>query len=457
MTASNPVPPPNAKSEIRNLPLSEAKGSNSQIAIIALGSRGDVQPFVALGLGLRAAGYPVRVAAAADYRPLVEAYGLEFAPLGGSIRELMDRELVHGILDAPGNPLRFGKRMLDAVRPLVTSLVADCYRACAGAGALIASTLGVYAAYDVAQELGVPLYPAHMHPYGTTSAYPQVFFPSLPRWVPLRGCYNRLTHRLTEAGFWSFLASGLNMARQEAMSLPPASRASILRRAIETAHPTLLAYSPRIAPRPRDWAAHAHVTGYWFLDRPPSWQPPALLADFLASGPPPVYVSFGSNLAGRDPDGVTRLIVAALKKAGMRGVLSSGWDDLGNIDLPDTVLNVGQVPHDWLFARVAAVAHHGGAGTTAAALRACVPSVVVPFFGDQRFWANRLHVLGAAPGPIPRSRLTADRLAGAIETAARNPAIKQRATLLGKHLEKEKGVERAIAALPLGERRYAVA
>jgi sterol 3beta-glucosyltransferase len=446
---SNLVPLTNTKSEIRN--------PNSQIVIIALGSRGDVQPFVALGLGLRDAGHRVRIAAAADYGPLVEAYGLEFAPLVGSIRELMDRGLVHDMLDAPGNPLRFGRRMFDAVRPFVSRLVADCHKACAGADMVVASTLGVYVAYDVAQEMGIPLYAAHMHPYGATRAYPQVFFPGLPRWVPLRGRYNRLTHWLTEAGFWTFMASGLNLARRESMSLPTVSRTAILRRATETTCLTLLAYSPLIAPRPRDWAANARVTGYWFLDRERAWQPPQELADFLASGPPPVYVSFGSNLAGRDPDGVTRLIVTALRKAGGRGVLSSGWGDLGNIDLPETVLKIGPVPHEWLFPRTSAVVHHGGAGTTAAALRAGVPSVVVPFFGDQRFWASRVHALGAAPAPIPRPRLTADRLADAIRTVVCSPSMRQRAAWLGKHLEKENGVQMAIEALGLSASKYAVA
>ncbi|HET6313942.1 MAG TPA: glycosyltransferase [Chloroflexia bacterium] len=436
--------------------MSEAKGSNSQISIIALGSRGDVQPFVALGLGLRAAGHRVRIAAAADYAPLVEAYGLEFAPLAGSIRELMDREMVYGILDAPGNPLRFGKRMLDAVQPIVNRLVADCREACVGADMLIVSTLGVYVAYDLALDLGIPFYAAHMHPYGTTRAYPQVFFPSLPGWVPLRGRYNRLTHGLAEAGFWLLLSAALNAAR-EALALPATSRASMLRRAAEITDPTLLAYSPGIAPRPRDWQARTRVTGYWFLDRPAGWQPPALLSDFLASGPPPVYVSFGSNLAGRDPDEVTRLLLGALKQAGVRGIVSSGWGDLGNIDLPDTVLRVEQVPHDWLFPRMAAVVHHGGAGTTAAALRAGVPSVAVPFFGDQRFWAGRLHALGAAPAPLPRPQLTADRLAGAIRAAVCNPAMRQRASWLGERLNKENGVKRAIAALRLDRCGYDVA
>ncbi|MDQ3707479.1 MAG: glycosyltransferase [Chloroflexota bacterium] len=431
--------PPPSKSKIQN--------PKSKITLVALGSRGDVQPFVALGQGLRAAGHRVRIAAAADYSPLVQAYGLEFAPLAGSIRELMDWGLVYDILDAPGNPLRFGKRMLEAVQPLVSRLVADCRKACAGADMVVASTLGVYIAYDVAEALGIPLYAAHMHPYGTTRAYPQVFFPTLPRRVPLRGRYNRITHWLTEAGFWTLLASSLNAARREVLALPAISRTAMLRRANAITAPVLLAYSPLVAPRPRDWAAHARVTGYWFLDREPGWQPPQHLVDFLASGPPPVYVSFGSNLAGRDPDGVTRLIMKALAQAGVRGVLSSGWGDLGNVDLPESVLKIGAVPHDWLFPRMSAVVHHGGAGTTAAALRASVPSVVVPFFGDQRFWARRVHALGAAPAPIPRPGLTADRLAQAIRAAVCNPVIKQRATRLGKHLERENGVQRAIEAL----------
>lgn len=418
-----------------------------RITIIALGSRGDVQPFVALALGLELAGHDVRIAAACDYSALVESYSVQFEPLVGYIRDLMDPHLVYDMLDGAANPVHFGRRAFAAISPVLPSLLADVRRASRGAEALIVSTLGVYAAFDIAQEMGIPMYMVHMHPYGPTRAFPNVFFPFLPRWVPLRGTYNLLTHRLVEAAFWQFLAAGLN----EGLLRTPGrgvSRLELLRRAWLSSDPTLLAYSAMIGPPPpRDWGPQAHITGYWFLDRPRNWQPPPDLVAFLEKGPPPVYVSFGSTLAGRDPDKVTRLIVDALKRAGQRGILYSAWGDLGNSDLPPGVLMVEDVPHDWLFPKVAAVVHHGGAGTTAATLRAGVPSVVVPFYGDMRLWAGRLQRLGVAPAPIPRDHLSVERLADAIKEASDNAGMRARARAIGRRLDAEDGVASAIAAL----------
>jgi UDP:flavonoid glycosyltransferase YjiC (YdhE family) len=211
--------------------------------------------------------------------------------------------------------------------------------------------------------------------------------------------------------------------------------------------PVLHAYSPQLTRTPPDWDRDVHVTGYWFLDRPPGWQPDPGLVAFLEGGPPPVYVGFGSNLIGRDPDRVTALILRALERAGQRGILMSGWGDLGNIPLPDSVYRVDSVPHDWLFPRVAAVVSHAGAGTTAATLRAGVPPVLVPFFGDQLFWSARVARMGLGTDPIPRRELTEENLAAAIRQAVTDRTMRCRAALAGERLRAEDGVERAVATL----------
>jgi UDP:flavonoid glycosyltransferase YjiC (YdhE family) len=187
------------------------------------------------------------------------------------------------------------------------------------------------------------------------------------------------------------------------------------------------------------------MTGYWFLDRPQGWQPPAALVDFLQAGPPPVVVGFGS-ITVRDPEETTVLVLSALRAARQRGLLLTGWGGLSQADLPDDVFKLEAVPHDWLFPRAAAVVHHGGAGTTAAALRAGVPSIVVPNFMDQPFWAQRVVALGAGPRPIPRNRLNAARLSAALRAAVEDESFRARAAAVGRRLRAEDGVGRAVEA-----------
>jgi sterol 3beta-glucosyltransferase len=199
-------------------------------------------------------------------------------------------------------------------------------------------------------------------------------------------------------------------------------------------------------PRPADWPATVAVTGYWFLDEGADWQPPRALVDFLEAGPPPVFVGFGS-MAGRDPDRLGRAVLAALARAGQRGVVVTGWGGLRVDDPPPGVFVAEAVPYDWLLPRVAAVVHHGGAGTIAAGLRAGKPTVVCPFVADQPFWGARVHALGAGPAPIPQRRLSAEALAGAIRVAVGDDGMRERAAALGAAIRGEDGVAAAVALL----------
>ena len=272
-----------------------------RIAILALGSRGDVQPFIALGLGLQAAGHSIRIAAAEDYGDLVRAYGLPFAPVGGSIRRLMDPALVYPALEAGVNPLPLVRAFRVAVAPFVTRIITDCARACAEAEQLVVSTLGIFPGYSIADALGVPCVTVHMHPYSPTRTMPYPFLPALPVGWPGRSCYNRISWPLGEGAFWQVLLGPINRARQRTLGLPPISRWAVGRH-MTGRGPTLAAYSPLLAPRPPDWPASIHITGDWPLGAPPGWQPPPDLVRFLAAGPPPVYCSFGQR-AGRPRPG----------------------------------------------------------------------------------------------------------------------------------------------------------
>lgn len=194
-------------------------------------------------------------------------------------------------------------------------------------------------------------------------------------------------------------------------------------------------------PKPKDWAQHISISGFYFLSLASSYTPDPELAAYLAAGPPPVYIGFGSIVVD-DPDAMTQMIFEAVKIAGIRALVSKGWGGLGAdaLGIPEGVFMLGNVPHDWLFQHVSAVVHHGGAGTTAAGIATGKPTVVVPFFGDQPFWGAMVARAGAGPLPIPYKQLTAEKLAAAI-TEALKPETLAKAKELGASIKEENGTE----------------
>ncbi len=203
--------------------------------------------------------------------------------------------------------------------------------------------------------------------------------------------------------------------------------------------PTVYGFSAHVVPRPADWPPFCHVTGYWFLDTKADWSPPPDLEAFLQAGPKPVYIGFGS-MRGTDERGFTKQVVSALARCGQRGILLTGWGALAQVPLPETIFAIDAVPHDWLFPQVAAVVHHGGSGTTAAGLRAGLPSLIVPFIGDQSFWGRQICERGLGPQPIEEMFLSAEALAQAITTMMTDQAMRQRAAVLGEEIRAEDGV-----------------
>jgi UDP:flavonoid glycosyltransferase YjiC (YdhE family) len=199
-------------------------------------------------------------------------------------------------------------------------------------------------------------------------------------------------------------------------------------------------------PKPADWGEAIHVTGYWFLPPATDWSPPPALVDFLHAGPPPVYIGFG-RMVSRQPEETADLVIQAVTQSGQRAILLTGWGGLQKERLPENICLIDSAPHDWLFSQVAAVVHHGGAGTTAAGIRAGVPSLIIPFFGDQFFWGTRVAALGIGPAPIPRKQLTVDRLAAALQTMTTNQPMQQRAAQLGAQVQAEDGVAQAVAII----------
>lgn len=407
------------------------------ISIVASGSRGDVQPYVALGTGLRNAGYSVRLLTSDDFEALVTEAGLSFASTGSSTQARVQSEEWQRVIES-GNFLKIMAKMRVELKKEGAKKAQTLPPLLKESDLIVTGMAGIGGTFSIAERFGIPLVETHVFPFTPTRAFPSPLVPKLPLGGPL----NQLSFHVTRQLFWqNFRGNDAVMRRALGLSRPPFW--GPFRKLKQTRIPLLYGYSNHVLPRPSDWPAHYHVTGYWFLDEPDDWSPPADLLDFLDAGPPPVYIGFGS-MGSRNPEEAGRIALAALAQSGQRGVLAAGWGGLHVGDLPQTVHAISGLPHSWLFPHMAAVVHHGGAGTTAAGLRAGVPSIVVPFMGDQPFWGKRIADLGVGPTPIPRKRLTVERLAGAIEQAVSNATMRQRAATLGQQIRAEDGVARAV-------------
>jgi UDP:flavonoid glycosyltransferase YjiC (YdhE family) len=314
-----------------------------------------------------------------------------------------------------------------------------------GADAVLASPGALPIAHALCEARGVPFAGAFLQPGHPTRAFGSWLFPEVPSWLPFKGSLRRASYTATWQMLYRIVRSSNDAARSRVLGLGPGVNpfSAMLRER----WPMLYGFSHSVVPRPTDWGPEVAVTGYWFLDRQANWSPPRELADFLASGPPPICVGFGS-MPSSDPEQMTELFTRALERAGQRGILLTGWGGLAKAKLPETVLALEAAPHDWLFPRVAAVVHHGGAGTTAAALRAGAPALVIPFIADQRFWGQRITALGAGLGPIPQRKLNVEKLAVVLRALVENPSFRARARDVASTLAREDGVARAIAALP---------
>lgn len=405
-----------------------------EITILTLGSRGDVQPFVALGLGLQDAGFQVRVATHSSFENFVRRYGLDFAAVEGNPQSIVQGEEGRAWMETERNPFAFASGFRSLMGPVLHKAMRDGYLACQGSQALIFGGPAYYIGYSIAEKLGIPCMQAYVQPVHPTAAFPSALFP-----LPFKGgrSLNKLSHYLGGAVFWQLLRPVVNEARQEYLDLPPLSAIGPFPEMERRRIPTLYGFSPTVLPKPSDWAAWQHATGYWFL-QDPEWTPPDDLLDFLAAGPAPVYVGFGS-MSDRDPESMTGMVLQALKQAGQRGVLSTGWGGLTQADLPEDVFKIQAAPHDWLFPRMASVVHHGGAGTTAAGLAAGRPAVIVPFFGDQAFWGDRISELGAGAKPLARKTLSAERLAAAIQQTVQDKRMRELAEDIGRCIRAEDG------------------
>ena len=410
------------------------------VALISMGSQGDVQPYLALGAALKNANHSVRLITHDTFEDAARANGLDFRSVQGNVQEVAQSPEMLELLEQ-GNFIKINQHTAKLARTLAVDWARDALRATADVDLLIAGIGGLFLAQSLSEKLNLPLIESYVVPFTPTREFPH---PLVPANTPnLGGLGNRLTYRLVQQVMWQSSRAGDRLARQRVLNLPPAPFWGPRPQKRTPRAPVLYGVSPSVIPKPTDWNADIHMTGYWFLEPQKDWQPPRDLQTFLQAGPPPLYIGFGS-MGNRNPEETAELVLSALERTEQRAVLLKGWGGLMSKTLPEHVYLSDAVPHTWLFPRMAAVIHHGGAGTTAAGLRAGVPNVVIPFFGDQPFWGRRVEALGVGPAPIPRKDLTIEKLTQAIQHVTTDETMQRKAAQLGAAIREERGLKNAV-------------
>ncbi|PKS12321.1 hypothetical protein jhhlp_001621 [Lomentospora prolificans] len=415
-----------------------------RITCLTIGSRGDVQPYIALCKGLMAEGHKARIATHGEFQGWVESHGIEFAKVEGDPGELMRLCIEHGTFT-----WSFLKEANSMFRGWLDDLLASSWVACQGSDLLIESPSAM-AGIHIAEALGIPYFRAFTMPWTRTRAYPHAFV--MPE-TKMGGAYNVTSYVLFDNVFWKATAYQINRWRRNTLKLPNTS----LEKMQPNKVPFMYNFSPSVVAPPIDFSDWIRVTGYWFLDEGKDFKPPQDLADFIAKaradGKKIVYVGFGSIIV-KNPAKMTQEVIDAVLAADVRCILSKGWSDrptnggpaviADEPALPPEIFVIKSAPHDWLFTQIDAAAHHGGSGTTGASLRAGIPTIIRPFFGDQFFFGSRVEDLGVG---IYLRKWGSNSFGRALWEATHNERLITRAKSLGQRIRKENGVETAIQCI----------
>lgn len=402
-----------------------------RITCLTIGSRGDVQPYIALCKGLLCEGHRPRIATHAEFEPWIRKHGIDFAKVDGDPAELMRICVENGMFT-----YSFLKEASVKFRGWIDELLISAWKACQNTDILIESPSAM-AGIHIAEALKIPYFRAFTMPWTRTRAYPHAF--AVPE-HKLGGTYNYYTYVMFDNVFWKAIAGQVNRWRKKELGL----RSTGLDKMQPNKIPFLYNFSPFVVVPPLDYSDWIRVTGYWFLDESYDWTPPKELTDFIRKARKDakkiVYIGFGSIVVS-DPAALTRTVVESVRKADVRCILSKGWSDrLGGQDatvpevtLPPEILQIKSAPHDWLFEKIDAAAHHGGAGTTGASLRAGLPTIVKPFFGDQFFFGSRVEDLGVG---IYMKKLNVTVFSRALWEATHSERMIIKAKVLGEQIRK---------------------
>ncbi|KAL3421955.1 glycosyltransferase family 1 protein (sterol glucosyltransferase) [Phlyctema vagabunda] len=417
------------------------------IVIQVVGSRGDVQPFVALGQELQLVGHRVRLATHDVFKDFVHEAGLEFYPIGGDPADLMAYMVKNPSILPTMATIRAGD--ISRKRKMICEMLEGYWRSCIEpdpstgrpfvAEAIIANPPS-FAHIHCAQALSIPLQLMFTMPWSATRAFPHPLANINPTEADPT-ITNFLSYGLVNTLTWQGLGDVINHWRKKSLGLEPVPLMVGPHLADSLKIPFVYCWSPSLVPKPRDWPSFIDVCGFFFRN-PPSYTPDNELDMFLRRGSKPIYIGFGS-IVMQDPGKMTKVIMDAVRSSGVRAIVSKGWSKLGTGVSDENILFLGDCPHEWLFQHVSAVFHHGGAGTTACGLLNGRPTTIIPFFGDQPFWGNMVAAAGAGPKPIDHKHLDAWSLAEAINFCLL-PETLRAAQNLAKGIRAESGVKRAV-------------
>ena len=414
-----------------------------KIALLTLGTRGDTQPFIALAKALKARGHGVVLGAPENFERWIEDHELAYRSLGVDIQTFFQSPEGRKVL--AGNPLALARMWSNTIVPLTRRSLDAIWETARDADVIVYHPKTAGAA-DVGEATRAALFHAAPFPIFPTRAFPLVVLP---------GSYGPWLNRLTYTALLFsrlFLLPTLNRWRKDALGL---GKASLFERAGANGRQAgqLCAVSPTVLPGyPADDSENIQTTGYWFLDEGQDWRPDPALSAFLERGDPPVYIGFGSMVTG-DPAGLARITIEAVRRAGIRAILSTGWGGMAEVDVPDSIHVIQASPHSALFKHVAAVVHHGGAGTTTAGLRAGLPTLICPLVFDQPFWGRRVFSLGCGPKPQRLKRLRAERFAEGLIELTQTNTYRARAREVANAIVEEDGVAVAVQLIEAASRR----
>ncbi|KAL4928929.1 putative UDP-glucose,sterol transferase [Aspergillus undulatus] len=439
------------------------------IVIQVVGSRGDIQPFLAIGKQLKSHGHRVRLATHLSFREPVENEGLEYFNIGGDPAELMAFMVKNPGLMPDMRTIRSGAIRLR--RKEMKSIFSGCWRSCFEIGDgtgiehhvaedpwnedvdyrnlpfvadVIIANPPSFAHMSCAEKLGVPLNMMFTMPWSATQAFAHPLA-NIQSQNTKPSVANFASYAIVEIMMWEGLGDLINRFRKRELGLDPldAIRAPSIAHRLQIPYTYL--WSPALLEKPLDWGTNIDVVGFSHLPQAQDYTPPDDLQRFLDAGPPPVYIGFGSIVVD-DSAALTKIVFDAVQKTGQRAVVSKGWGNIGADQADsDSIIMIDKCPHDWLFQHVSAVVHHGGAGTTAAGLALGKPTIIIPFFGDQTFWGSIVSRAGAGPDPIPWKRLKAEKLAEAIQIALKDET-KKTAAGIGESMQQEEGVRNAVCS-----------
>lgn len=410
-----------------------------RISILSPGTTSDVHPFIALGNGLRTAGYDVSMASNSSFAKLIESRGMSFVELPGNPEELLASDAGEEFLRSPSSPVELVSRFAKLFFPFLSKCLVSSLPACKGTAAIIASPLAYYG-YDIASALRVPFFPCSLIPINPTGEFP---FPMIQSPMSVGSFGNQMSYSVSRQVFWQFMRDNINGWRKEYLNLPALGMVDEPTGKMEAAGiPFVYGFSSHVVKRPSDWPLRHQITGFWPLDRSNEFTADAELLD-LTERCKPIVFRFGT-IGPREQRRLAKVIQQALEIADLQGVLIT--------DQPDQAMKTERLSfapgsaRDWLLKRCSTVVSNCDVEFASAIMRAGKPGIPTPFFADQFYWARKMYSLNIATVPIPLSSrdFAADTVAHALRSSIDEAGLSENCTALSKKLQGEDGIANAV-------------